>query len=94
MRNELLMSNSSRSYSNPPTLQRAYFRPEAVRSLLKEHMTGRRNRSGILWRKLILELWHRNFSRSREFASALVSGDAPGIQEPRADALAAAKVRH
>ncbi len=45
----------------PQTLQRGYFRPEAVRSLVKEHVSKRRNRSGILWRMLILELWHRNF---------------------------------
>ena len=43
------------------TLQRGYFRPEAVRALIDEHTRGRRNRSGILWRMLVLELWHRNF---------------------------------
>jgi hypothetical protein len=43
------------------TLQRGYFKPEAVRALIDEHRRGRRNRSGILWRMLVLELWHRNF---------------------------------
>ncbi len=43
------------------TLQRGYFKPEAVRALIEEHTRGRRNRSGILWRMLVLELWHRNF---------------------------------
>lgn len=49
----------------PRTLQRGYFKPEAVRSLVDEHMRGRRNRSGLLWRMLVLELWHRNFIESQ-----------------------------
>jgi asparagine synthase (glutamine-hydrolysing) len=49
----------------PRTLQRGYFRPEAVRTLLAEHLRGRRNRSGLLWRMLVLELWHRNFLEAR-----------------------------
>jgi len=49
----------------PRTLQRGYFRPDGVRAMVDEHLRGRRNRSGILWRMLILELWHRNFLESR-----------------------------
>jgi asparagine synthase (glutamine-hydrolysing) len=45
----------------PKTLQRGYFKPTAVRALVDEHVRGRRNRSGLLWRMLVLELWHRNF---------------------------------
>jgi len=45
----------------PRTLERGYFRPQAVRNLIEEHLRGRRNRSGMLWRMLVLELWHRNF---------------------------------
>jgi asparagine synthase (glutamine-hydrolysing) len=52
----------------PRTLQRGYFKPESVRRLIKEHTTQRRNRSGILWRILILELWHRNFLEAGKFA--------------------------
>lgn len=48
----------------PRTLQRGYFKPEAVRALVDEHARGRRNRSGMLWRMLVLELWHRNFMES------------------------------
>jgi asparagine synthase (glutamine-hydrolysing) len=48
----------------PRTLQRGYFKPEAVRSLVDEHVRGRRNRAGLLWRMLVLELWHRNFIES------------------------------
>ena len=46
---------------DPRTLQRGYFEPKAVRFLLDEHLSGRRNEPGRIWRLLILELWHRNF---------------------------------
>jgi asparagine synthase (glutamine-hydrolysing) len=49
----------------PRTLDRGYFKPQAVRALIDEHLRGRRNRSGMLWRMLVLELWHRNFMESR-----------------------------
>jgi len=48
----------------PRTLQRGYFRAQAVQQLVEEHLRGRRNRSGMLWRMLVLELWHRNFLES------------------------------
>jgi asparagine synthase (glutamine-hydrolysing) len=47
--------------TEPRSLQRGYLRPEAVRGLVDEHVRGRRNRSGVLWKMLILEWWHRNF---------------------------------
>jgi asparagine synthase (glutamine-hydrolysing) len=49
----------------PRAEQRGYFKPAAVRSLIDEHLRGRRNRSGVLWRMLVLELWHRNFLEAR-----------------------------
>jgi asparagine synthase (glutamine-hydrolysing) len=49
----------------PRTLQRGYFKPGAIQGLIEEHVQGRRNRSGLLWRMLVLELWHRNFMESR-----------------------------
>jgi asparagine synthase (glutamine-hydrolysing) len=67
MRNEL-KGNFLSLLLEPRTAQRGYFRPAAVRSLVKEHLTGRRNRSGILWRMLILELWHRNFLEAGKFS--------------------------
>jgi asparagine synthase (glutamine-hydrolysing) len=45
----------------PRSLQRGYFKPAAVRSLVDEHLRGRRDRSALLWQMLVLELWHRNF---------------------------------
>ena len=73
----------------PKTLQRGYFRPEAVRSLVKEHVTGRRNRSGVLWRMLILELWHRNFLEAKGYTRASIGHEANGIQKHRTDRLTA-----
>lgn len=52
----------------PQTLQRGYFRPKAVRGLVNEHLSGRRNRSGVLWRMLVLELWHRNYLQAKGLA--------------------------
>lgn len=54
----------------PKTMQRGYFKPQAVRMLVNEHMAGRRNRSGILWRMVILELWHRNFLEAKASTAA------------------------
>jgi asparagine synthase (glutamine-hydrolysing) len=46
---------------DPNTLQRGYFEPSGVRSLLDEHFRGRRDHSGKIWRLLVFELWHRNY---------------------------------
>ncbi len=48
------------------------------RSLVDEHVRGRRNRSGLLWRMLVLELWHRNFMESPD-QWARRTRDAPDI---------------
>jgi asparagine synthase (glutamine-hydrolysing) len=61
----------------PRTLQRGYFKPATVRTLIDEHLRGRRNRSGLLWRMLILELWHRNFMESQSKWNAV--GRAPQV---------------
>jgi asparagine synthase (glutamine-hydrolysing) len=39
----------------------AFFRPEAIRSLVDEHMQGRGNQAYRLWNLLMLELWLRRF---------------------------------
>jgi len=51
--------------SEPRTLQRGYFKPKAVRSLLDEHFRGYRDHAGAIWLLLVLELWHRNFLEAR-----------------------------
>lgn len=43
------------------TLDRGLFRPEAVRSLVDDHLSGRRERGHQLWALLMLELWMRNY---------------------------------
>lgn len=45
----------------PRTLQRGYLNPSAVRQLVNEHLSGRRDYGQELWLLLIFELWHRNF---------------------------------
>jgi len=79
MRNEM-KDQFLRVLLEPRTLQRAYFKPEAVRALVEEHARGRRNRSGMLWRMLVLELWHRNFMESR--AGWKTSPVAPAADTP------------
>jgi asparagine synthase (glutamine-hydrolysing) len=43
------------------TLQRGYFRPEAVVQLLDEHQRARFNHGYRLWSLLVLELWCREW---------------------------------
>jgi asparagine synthase (glutamine-hydrolysing) len=47
--------------SDRRTAARGYFRPGAVRSMLDEHMSGRRAHGHRLWALLMLEYWHRSF---------------------------------
>ncbi|HEY1678718.1 MAG TPA: asparagine synthase (glutamine-hydrolyzing) [Candidatus Sulfotelmatobacter sp.] len=55
------------------TLQRGYFNPQGVRSLLDQHFRGRRNHAGRIWRLLMLELWHRNYLEPIQGGNAVVS---------------------
>ncbi|HST11276.1 MAG TPA: asparagine synthase (glutamine-hydrolyzing) [Terriglobales bacterium] len=43
----------------PRTLDRQYFRPEAVKNLFAEHRAGTRDHGNRIWRLLNLELWER-----------------------------------
>ena len=47
--------------TNPRSLGRGYFRPEAISRLLDEHQSGRWNHSHRLWSLVMLELWHREW---------------------------------
>jgi asparagine synthase (glutamine-hydrolysing) len=44
-----------------PARQRGYFRPDAVRRYLEEHVRGQASHHFRLWNLLMLELWHRTF---------------------------------
>jgi asparagine synthase (glutamine-hydrolysing) len=43
------------------TIQRGYFDPAGVQTLLNEHFSGRFDHSDGIWRLLMFELWHRYF---------------------------------
>jgi asparagine synthase (glutamine-hydrolysing) len=45
----------------PEARARGYFREEAVRALLEEHLEGRADRSNHLWNLAMFEHWHRAF---------------------------------
>ena len=66
----------------PKTLQRGYFNAKAVRQLLAEHVSGRRDRSYDIWLLLVFELWHRNFLEPRG-AFSNVPGVAPSADLQR-----------
>jgi len=40
-------------------ISRGYFRPDAVRTLVREHQSGQQDHTHRLWALLWLELWHR-----------------------------------
>lgn len=43
----------------PRSVERGYFKPEAVRKLFSEHRAKYRDNYDRIWRLLNLELWHR-----------------------------------
>jgi len=47
--------------SDRRTLQRGFFRPEAVTRLLEDHLSGQFDHSYRLWALLVLELWQRRW---------------------------------
>jgi asparagine synthase (glutamine-hydrolysing) len=69
----------------PRTLQRGYYKPQAVRDIVDEHTRGRRNRSGVLWCMLALELWHRNFMEARDRREDRGFAVSPAAMEGDAD---------
>lgn len=85
MRNEL-KQELPRLLLEPRTIQRGYFNAKAVKELLDEHLSGRRDHAGRIWLLLVFELWHRNFlEMQREFTPNSVpaarSGEQPGVQQ-------------
>jgi asparagine synthase (glutamine-hydrolysing) len=57
---------------SPRAQQRGYFRPERVRALFEDHVSGRAVEHFRLWNLLMLELWHR------EYVDQPVSAEPPG----------------
>ena len=48
------------------TIDRGYFRPDVVETMLSEHESGRRDHSTRLWALLVLEQWHREWIDSAQ----------------------------
>ena len=46
---------------SPASIKRGYFRPQAVKGMVEEHLECRRDHTFQLWSLLMLELWHRRF---------------------------------
>ena len=60
MRNEMRDEIAS-LLMEPRTLQRGYFRRASTERILREHNSGSRDHSAIIWLLLVFELWHRNY---------------------------------
>ena len=58
---------------DPGTLERGYFRPQVVRSMLERHMTGDDTETKPLWALLMFELWHREFVDSSPMPATLAT---------------------
>ncbi|HEV3512108.1 MAG TPA: asparagine synthase (glutamine-hydrolyzing) [Candidatus Sulfotelmatobacter sp.] len=67
---------------DPRSLQRGYFNPNAVRAIVDEHISGKRNHPGVLWQMLVFELWHRNFLEKLPVAVLPLSWDAATEARP------------
>lgn len=51
---------------SPQALKRGYFRDDAVRRLIGEHQSGKRDHGHRLWALLTFEMWHRVFIEQTE----------------------------
>jgi asparagine synthase (glutamine-hydrolysing) len=54
---ETVLSDSS--------LKRGYFRPDAIRKIVEDHISGKKDYTFQLWAILMLELWHKKFMDSK-----------------------------
>jgi len=55
------------------SLNRGYFDPNRIQSLVKDHIEGRWDHSSRLWALLCFELWHRMYLDASEAPSAIAS---------------------
>ncbi len=53
------LNDLEKMLSSPRTLERGFFKPEAVKKLFAEHRAGRRDHGNRIWRLLNLETWMR-----------------------------------
>lgn len=57
------------------TLGRGYFRPDSVRRLINEHMSGYFDHGERLWTLLCFELWHRKYVPVHRFDHSLIASE-------------------
>jgi asparagine synthase (glutamine-hydrolysing) len=62
---------------DPLCLNRGLFRPEAIRSLVQDHIEGRQNHTVRLWALLMLELWFKNHFDAPSAPASPLRGDFP-----------------
>jgi asparagine synthase (glutamine-hydrolysing) len=55
----------------PRAMQRGYFRPEVVATLLDTHCRREANHAEYLWDLLILELWHQTFADGKDYTTSV-----------------------
>lgn len=46
---------------SPRTLERGYFQPQGVRTIVEQHMSGTHNHRFLLWSLMVFEWWNRLF---------------------------------
>jgi len=73
-----LREEMTRVLLEPKSLQRGYFRRQALERLLEEHFRGQRDHSGLLWQLLVFELWHRNYLAPASLGAADLAGVGSG----------------
>jgi asparagine synthase (glutamine-hydrolysing) len=54
---------------SPRSLQRGYFAPAWVKTMMQEHDTSRHDHHQRLWNLLTLELWHQAFIDGQSLSS-------------------------
>ena len=73
------LENLEQLLLEPRTLERGYFRSEAMRNLFAEHRSGRRDHGNRIWRLLNLELWHRVCLESEPMEQPVLSQAAAAV---------------
>lgn len=63
---DLLMTGEGKSFAesiitSESFRSRPYWDAEKVEEMLKEHLSGRKNHAGVIWKLIIVELWLRRF---------------------------------
>ena len=76
---------------SPASISRGIFRPDVVRTVVQEHLSGGRDWCGPLWTMLVLEIWHQLFvDRTLDPSQRLeTTGGRATASRPRSESVAA-----